>query len=136
MPEADNKKFVMIASMVALVPLCMLPWAANRLGRDLLWALGGWFLVSLIGVVAGGWVVSQHGTPGNGFLAGLVGGILARMALAVLGIAVASSSGRAAIVAFLAGVVAGFVPVQIFELSWFFRSSVRGSTGGRHLEQR
>jgi hypothetical protein len=136
MPDADNKRFVMIAAMVALLPLCLLPWAANRLGVNLPWAMAGWFLVSLIGVVAGGWAVSKHGKEGNGFLAGLVGGILARMLLAVLGIALASTSGRPAIIAFLAGVVAGFVPVQIFEVSWFFRSTVPGSTGGRHLEQR
>lgn len=129
MPNAANKQFVIGASLVALVPLCLLPWAAGRLGDSLGWTLAAWFLVSLIGVMAGGWVVSQHGKPGNGFLAGLVGGILARMTLAVLGGALAMSSGRAAVVAFLAGVVAGFVPVQIFEVFWFFRSSARRVAG-------
>lgn len=129
MPEAANKQFVMAASLVALVPLCLVPWAADRLEGNLAWALGAWFLISLIGVMAGGWVVSQHGKPGNGFLAGLVGGILARMALAVLGGAWAMSSGRASVVAFLVGVLAGFVPVQIFEVFWFFRSSARRVAG-------
>ncbi len=133
MAGADRRKFAWAASAVALAPLAAAPWAAERLQGFAFWALAGWFVTAVVGVLAGAWVVSTHGKPGNRFTAGLVGGMLARMFLALLGGAAALSAGRPAALAFAAGVIAGFVPVQLFEVVWFFRLG-RGEPAGAVTE--
>jgi hypothetical protein len=123
MPGAEHKRFVFLAALLSLTPVVALPWATRVLGPELPWALGGWLVLAVTGVVAGGWLVSSHGKAGNGFLGALVGGMLARMVLTVAGMGAAMTVGKPAMWALAAGAVAGFLPVMVFELIWFYRAS-------------
>ena len=123
MPIAEHKQFVFLAALLSLTPVVSLPWAAQVFGSVLPWALGGWLLLSLAGVISGGWLVSRHGRHGNSFLGALVGGMLVRMTLTALGMGAAMTAGKPAMWAFAGGAVAGFLPVMLFELVWFYRAS-------------
>ena len=123
MPSAEHKRFVFLAALLSLTPIVCLPWAARIFGTELPWALGGWLVLAVAGVVAGGWLVSSHGKPGNGFMGALVGGMLARMVLTVAGMGAAMTAGKPTMWAFAAGAVTGFLPVMVFELIWFYRAS-------------
>ena len=123
MPGAEHKRFVFLASLLAMSPILSLPFAVPLLKTELPWALGGWLLLATAGVVAGGWLVACHGKPGNGFLGAMVGGMLARMALIASGLGLAMMSGKPAVWAFAGGAAAGFLPVMVFEVFWFYRAS-------------
>ncbi len=123
MPGAEHKRFVFLASLLSLTPLLCLPWAVRFLEAELPWALGGWLLLAVAGVVAGGWLVFSHGKPGNRFLGALVGGMLVRMAVTAAGMGAAMTSGKPTMWAFAGGALAGFLPVMMFELIWFYRAS-------------
>ena len=123
MPSAEHKRFVFLASLLSLTPVLCLPFAAQLLGPELPWAIFGWLLLAVVGVVAGGWMVAGHGKPGNRFLGALVGGMLVRMAVTAAGMGVAMTQGKPTLWAFAAGALAGFLPVMVFELIWFYRVS-------------
>ena len=123
MPGAEHKRFVFLASLLSLAPMVCLPWAAGLQGAELPWVICGWLVQAAAGVVAGGWLVSCHGQQGNRFMGALVGGMLGRMVLTVAGMGAAMTSGKPAMWAFAGGAVAGFLPVMVFELIWFYRAS-------------
>ena len=123
MPIAEHKRFVFLAALLCLTPAAFLPWAVDLFGVMLPWALCGWLLLSLAGVIGGGWLVSRHGRQGNSFFGALVGGMLLRMILTALGMGAAKIAGKPAMWAFAAGAVAGFLPVMLFELIWLYRAS-------------
>ena len=123
MPIAEHKRFVFLATLLCMTPAVSLPWAVGLFGVALPWALCGWLLLSLAGVIGGGWLVFCHGRQGNSFLGALVGGMLLRMTLTALGMGAAMIAGKPAMWAFAGGAVAGFLPVMLFELIWFYRAS-------------
>jgi hypothetical protein len=129
MPIGAQKRFVLLAIAVALTPLVLLPWAIRFLGESIGWALTGWMAIAVIGVVAGGALVKRHGEAGHGFMVALVAGMLARLAVASLGGFFAMLSGESAIWSFMGGVTAGFLPVQAFELAWFYKASRKLAAG-------
>lgn len=112
----------MIAAFVAVVGFAaMLPAILAWWDDAILWAAGGWLAVASLGVADGVWLNRKHGTSGSGFMLAMVVGILARLVIVGAGSVVAFRSGGDAAWGFLAGVGAGFVPVQAFEVIWFMR---------------
>ncbi len=85
------------------------------------WGLTGWFLMALVGVAGGAWTVSVHGDPRPGFLAAVGTCMLLRLVFAAAGALAASTANTEALYAFLIGLGAGYVPLQVFEMSWFLR---------------
>ena len=83
------------------------------------WSLFGWALASGLGVFCGARLVALHGTPGTAFLKALGSCILARLFTFAGGTAWAVSHSMEEALAFLAGVVAGYLPTQIVEMVWF-----------------
>ena len=96
--------------------------AANARGASG-WAAAGFAAMAGPSVAFGAWLAAELGRPGVRFLAALVGGIATRFALtAVAGFGAARAGGDARGAA-LAGVVAGFLPVFVFEMVWLTRTS-------------
>ncbi len=102
-------------------------WATFRLGASggLAWGAAGWGMMAGIGLVSGAWLAAAHGKTGPGFLAAIVAGILGRLAVTLGGALAAARTGRGALWAFLLGLGAGFVPLQVYETVFFYRAGRR-----------
>ena len=126
-------RFVMGSTTVAAIALVALLLAVRPLGHAALgWGLLGWSIMALIGVVGGSWQVKLHGSLGTGFIVALGTCILARLAAGAAGAAGAATFGMGAVWPYLAGLGAGYVPLQLFEVGWFLRpsSDMRPARGG------
>jgi hypothetical protein len=88
------------------------------------WGPAGWLAATAIGLVAGGALARFHGSPGWGFVVAMLAGILARFVALAAGGVWAALTGRTALVAFVAGFGAGFVPLQVHE-GFFLRRGSR-----------
>ena len=120
MTNAVTRRVVIGCAVVALAAGVILALSTLSFGAFALQSgLLGWGLMALVGVTAGGWAVSRHGTPGPGFIVAVGTGMLARLVLAGAGAAVTLSRGEGALYAYFAGVGAGYVPVQLYEMGWF-----------------
>jgi hypothetical protein len=112
---------------VALATLALL-WLAPAAwwGASRGWALLGWAIIAVT-AVAGGWALETwHGRPGAGFLAALAACILARLFGGTAGAFAASAAPAAGddpVRAFLVGLVATFLPLQLLEIVWFVRKA-------------
>jgi hypothetical protein len=123
-----GKRYALGSLAVASVAaLAVFPLVAP-LGRGALgWALLGWTLMAGVGVAGGAWMASLHGRQGTDFLKAMGTCILSRLAGAAVGAAVAGSQGMDAVWPYLAGLGAGFISLQLFEIGWFLRRT-RGLT--------
>ena len=92
-------------------------WAPAR------WSLLGWVIMAVTGVGGGAWAVRRHGDPGPGFFLAFGICMLARLIASALGAATAAAYGMDAVWPYLAGLVATYAPLQIFEMSWFLRQT-------------
>ena len=120
-------RFASIGVAIALLSALPVLALGRAHGREILvWSLGGWALMAVVGIAAGVWMVRSHGRPGSGFLAALAGGMLSRLFLSAAGAAWAARQDIETVWAFLGGLAAGYVPLQTFELAWFIRRG-RGS---------
>jgi hypothetical protein len=108
-------------AVLAAGALLALARSANPLAAR--WALVGWAIMSAIGIAGGTSLVRLHGRTANGFFVVLSGAILARLALAALGAWGAASTGAQAVVPYLAGLAAGYLPLQVLEVGWMVRRS-------------
>jgi hypothetical protein len=115
----------MWSGIVALSSVSLLVlMAAARDPGFLRWSLAGWALAALPGVTCGTALVRVHGEAGTAFLKILGASMAVRLIAFPLGAWVAlASSGRAAVVAYAIGLVAGYAPTQVFEAAWFLRRS-------------
>ena len=110
----------------ALVALTLAGIAAGVLSalvtpRDavaLRWALIGWGLMAAVGVVGGVGLVRSHGRPAHGFFVAIGASMLARLGVAALGAWGAARAGESAVLPYLAGLAAGYLPLQILEVGW------------------
>jgi hypothetical protein len=119
--EALN--FVMRAGITALAAACVLAALLALQGEPALvaWGLGGWWVMSVVGVAGGAWLVRRHGAPGSGFLLAMGTCMLARLALAAAGAFAAAAVGMPEVHAYLIGLGAGYVPLQVVEMNWLWR---------------
>jgi hypothetical protein len=92
--------------------LCL---AAARTG-SFAWLAGGAGAMALAGLATGAWLVAQHGGRLSRFLAGMVAGLLVRMALVLGGAAPLALAGQAAFWSYVLGLAAVFVPMQVHEI--------------------
>src|SRR5262245_51932028 len=123
--------YARMSGLVAALALVALVLAAARgLVALVPWAVVGWLVPASVGIGGGAVLAARHGSAGPGFLIALVVCILSRLALAVGGALAATTGGGVAVRAFLIGLVVGFLPLQVFEVAWFYRGP-RGSSG-RH----
>ncbi len=124
------RRYALGASAVAVVFGALLWVAVRPRGTTwIVWSGLGWGMLAVLSVAGGAWLAAEHGKPGSGFVKALGTGMLARLFAAVIGAIGAAQSGDGAAWAYLAGVIAGFVPLQVFEVVWFYRESRRLQTG-------
>jgi hypothetical protein len=88
------------------------------------WGPAGWLVATAIGLAAGAALARLHGSPGWGFVVAMLAGILARFVAVAAGGVWAALTGRTALVAYVAGFGAGFVPLQVHE-GFFLRRGSR-----------
>jgi hypothetical protein len=117
------------ALLAAVLALVFVNLGAAALG----FALLGWTPMALLGVAGGGWAVSRFGRPGAGFPLAVLTCILLRLALGLGGMALAAWANQ--VVAYLAGSLATFAAMQVFEMIWFWRRSRLQMTAGATLAQ-
>jgi hypothetical protein len=84
-------------------------------------ALVGWALATTLGAGCGARLVALHGTRGAGFLVAHGTCTLARLFAFAGGVGWALSRSSDDALAFIAGLLAGYLPTQVFELVWFAR---------------
>ena len=94
-------------------------------GSAIRFALAGWGIIALTGVAGGAWIARNHGRGIVAFLVALQSCMLARLALAAGGAFVSWKAGEDAIRFFLTGLAVGFLPLQTFEIVWFYRRTQR-----------
>ena len=105
---------LLVASIVTLL--------ARSQGRAAIgWGLLGWSVMVLIGVAGGAWLAALHGSSGPRFLVAMGTCMLARLFGAAAGALAAGMHGTRAVLPYLAGLGAGYVPLQLFEIGWFMR---------------
>jgi len=90
------------------------------------WSPAGWLAATAIGLVAGAALARLHGSPGWGFVVAMLAGMLARFVALGAGGVWAAVTGRTALVAFVAGFGAGFVPLQLHEAVFLRRGAGAG----------
>ena len=129
--SAAGRYAIWSGAVTLAAALLILAFAAAEGWAPARWSLLGWAIMAVTGVGGGAWVVRRHGDPGPGFLLALGTCMLARLIASALGAATAAVYGMEAVWPYLAGLVATFLPLQIFEMSWFLRQTRRAarSTG-------
>lgn len=126
MNHTAARRYAVGSGIAALASACVV--AAVATATDGLgWALAGWSVTALTGVIGGSWMTARVGSPDTGVLVAFGATLLARLVVSTGGAAVASAAGDAAFWPFLGGLVAGFVPVQAFEIGWFYRMGRQAS---------
>ena len=111
------------ATVAATVGLLGLPLALSRGELAVEGGLVGWLIPTLTGVIGGSWVISRHGSVGTGFIAAVVGCILARLFLAAVGAMAVAGAGAVAAWAYLTGLGVAFVAQQTTEVVWILRAA-------------
>jgi len=109
------------ALLCLAVAVALLPLGAVFGLQPMLWSLLGFWMMAVIGVAGGAWLVASHGSPGPAFPIAVATCILARLVLAGAGGFAAATRGMEAVYAYLAGLGACYVPVQVFEMNWFLK---------------
>ena len=119
-------RFAVVCGLIAVATGVAVYAVAVPRGAEIVrWSMTGWAIMAVTGVVTGLWMVRVHGKPGSGFLAAMGTGMLARLFLSA-GVALwAAQHGIEYVWAFLAGLVTGYLPLQTFEVAWFFREARR-----------
>lgn len=116
-------RFLLAASAVGVAAGAVALAATEAAGGSGPWALAGWGPMAGIGLGSGGAMAARHGRPGSGFLAALVAGMLSRLTVAAALGLVATRAGEPALLSYVAGLAAGFLPLQAFEVVWFYRAA-------------
>ena len=118
-------RFAALGGAIAVaVGASALPLALSRSPTAVLWGLVGWLAMSVIGVAGGAWTISGHGRDGVAFPLALGVCMLSRLACLAAGLFVAAAGrGMEAVGAYLVGLLVGYLPVQVFEVIWYTRST-------------
>ena len=116
---------IALASAAALLPLAIAQGA-----MALQWGLSGWLVMAVTGIAGGTWMVHKHGRQGSGFIVALGTCMLARLFASAGGAFGAAMQGMEAVWAYVVGLGAGYLPLQLFEIWWFVRSTRRTALNG------
>lgn len=117
-------RFAITGGAIAVAAgLALLPPGLSRGASALRWGALGWAIMALTGLAGGVWMARTHGRQGSGFLVALGTCMLARLFGSVGGALAAAARGTEAVWPYLAGLCAGYVPLQLFEIGWFLRLS-------------
>lgn len=116
------RRYATYAALVALLAgLALLPLALANGGSWLWGYLAGWGAMATIGAAGGAGLVARHGGRSGAFVVVMIACMLARLSTVVVG-AVLLWWMDLPPVGFLVGIAVGFVPLQILEGVWFYRS--------------
>ena len=117
-------RFVLSAGAVAFAAAVFVVTAGALYGPTALrFGLLGWALTTTVGVFGGAWLIAHHGKALSPFLIAMATCMLARAVVAGAGALVAVPWGIEAMVPYVGGLLAGYLPVQILEMVWFHRRS-------------
>lgn len=94
------------------------------------WSAAGWGSMVVVGVGGGAWIAGRHARPGMGFVVAVLASMLARLLAVAVGVTLAAWTGGVALGAYLAGLALGFVPLQVYEVAFFFREARAGGASG------
>jgi hypothetical protein len=119
-------RFGLIGGAITLAAgAALLPMAIAEGAVALQWGLSGWLIMAVTGLAGGIWLVNRHGKQGSGFLVALGTCMLARLFASAAGAWGAATQGMDAVWAYIAGLGAGYLPLQLFEIWWFVRRTRR-----------
>ena len=107
--------------------LALLPFALSGGVSAFGWAVLGWLVMVVPGVAGGSWLAAVHGKLGSAFLVAMGACILARLIASAAGAAAAAMHGMGVVWPYLTGLGVGFLPLQVFEVGWFYRRARSGS---------
>jgi hypothetical protein len=126
--------FVLGSTAAALAGLAaLLAWTSRDGVLPAVWVVSGFLAMALPGVAGGAWLAREHGRAASRFVAVLQTGMLLRLVLGAIVAMGAANAGGSAVVASMAGLAAGFLPVMAFEMAWFARTR---ENGGARTETR
>lgn len=117
-------------ALTLAVGLALLPWALAHGPVAMQWGVSGWLIMAGTGMAGGVWLVLKHGKQGSGFLVALGTCMLARLFASAAGAFGAAQQGMEAVWPYIVGLIAGYVPLQLFELWWFVRVARRAALNG------
>jgi hypothetical protein len=89
------------------------------------WGMSGWFVAATISVCGGASLAFCHGRPGAAFVAAMAATMASRLAALGVGVAFAAAGSGPGRLSYLGGFAAGFAPVMVWEVAWFFRAGRR-----------
>jgi hypothetical protein len=114
------------ASIALVLGLLLLPWLLAQEPARAHWGLIGWSLTATVSLACGSLLTVLHGRQGTAFLKAYGLGMLVRLTAYGAGAAAAVAAGdRPAVLGYLAGWGAAYVPTQLFEMVWFARRTCR-----------
>jgi len=117
-PLRHAARSALAATLVAVLGLSLAWWLECPVPG---WSILGWALAGILGTICGARLVSRHGSPGAAFLKTHISCILARLFTFAGGTAWAFSRSTEEALAFLVGLLAGYLPTQILDMVWFAR---------------
>ncbi len=120
-------------ALAALLAVLLTFAFASSGGAALAFALLGWAPMALLGTAGGAWAVSRFGRPGPAFPLAVLTCILLRLVLGLGFLALAAWFEQ--VVACLAGSLATFATMQVFEMLWFWRRNRLTAAAGATLTQ-
>ena len=122
------RHYLIRSGALALAPAVVLTLIFISRGNEtLLFAGLGWAPMALIGVAGGAWTVSHFGRVGKGFPLAVLTCILLRLLLGLGGLVLAHVNAQ--VLPYLAGSLATFATMQVFEMLWFLRRNRLQPTG-------
>ncbi len=131
MKASGALRFALLGGAIALaVGLPLLPWALAEGPVAVQWGVSGWLVMAVTGMAGGVWLVLKHGKRGSGFLVALGTCMLARLFASAAGAFGAAQQGMEAVWPYIVGLIAGYLPMQLFELWWFVRVARRAALNG------
>ncbi len=124
MKASGARRYAVCGGAVSVIVGLALFLVARPFGESVVrWSLLGWLAMTAIGIGGGAWLVAAHGTRGWNFIAALSACMLARLVALAAGAIGAAVQGQEVVWPNLIGLGAGYLPLQLFEVGWFLKST-------------
>ena len=122
MTVAPVLRFTLAAALVAGIAGSFAGALTQRIDpAATVYTLGGWFAAAGVSIACAAWLAHVLGADQATFLKALAGGMLLRWLIILGSLAWAMTLEPSQWKAWLAGLAAGYLPVQAAELTWFVR---------------